>query len=219
MGEAGGMDDLLGEAIAGAGLRQLRIAETQKFRHVTSFFNGKSTHPYAGEDQVDVPSRFDPATFAMHPEMEAYRVTDELLKRLEDNPYGFIVVNYANGDMVGHTGVFDAARQAVEIVDACVGRVVARLLELDAHILVTADHGNSEQMVDYVTGMVKTSHTLFEVECLYVARDSPGARLLPHGKLADIAPTVLRMLGLPVPSDMTADNLVTARPPWEPRGG
>ena len=218
MDEGGGMNHLLGEAISQAGLRQLRIAETQKFRHVTSFFNGKSTKPYAGEDQVDVPSRFDPATFADHPEMEAYHVTDELLKRLEDNPYAFVVVNYANGDMVGHTGVFDAARQAIEVVDACVGRLVERLLELDAHILITADHGNSEQMIDYVTGMVKTSHTLYEVECLYVARDSPGVQLLPHGKLADIAPTVLNLLGLTVPKDMTADNLVAGRPAWEKKG-
>jgi len=161
-----------------------------------------------------VPSRFDPATFADHPEMEAYNVTDELLKRLADNPYAFVVVNYANGDMVGHTGVFDAARQAIEVVDACVGRLVERLLELDAHILITADHGNSEQMIDYVTGMVKTSHTLCEVECLYVAQDSPGVKLLPHGKLSDIAPTVLGLLGLAAPQDMTADNLIVGKPDW-----
>ena len=215
MDEGGGMSHLLGEVVSKAGLRQLRIAETQKFRHVTSFFNGKSTKPSAGEDQVDVPSRFDPATFAVHPEMEAYNVTDELFKRLENNPYAFIVVNYANGDMVGHTGVFDAARQAIEIVDANVGRLVERLLELDAHVLITADHGNSEQMIDYNTGMVKTSHTLFEVDCVYVAKDSPGVKLLPHGKLSDIAPTVLKLLGLAVPKEMTADNLVVARPPWE----
>jgi 2,3-bisphosphoglycerate-independent phosphoglycerate mutase len=221
MDEGGGMENLLGEVISKAGLRQLRIAETQKFRHVTSFFNGKSTTPYANEDQVDVKGRFDPATFADHPEMEAYNVTDELIKRLENNPYAFIAVNYANGDMVGHTGVFDAARRAIEIVDECVGRLVTRLLELDAHILITADHGNSEQMVDYATGMVKTSHTLFEVECIYVAKDSPGVKLVRHGKLSDVAPTVLGLLGLTVPADMTADNLVTARPPWEKkaRGG
>jgi 2,3-bisphosphoglycerate-independent phosphoglycerate mutase len=215
MDEGGGMSNLLGEVIAKAGLRQLRIAETQKFRHVTSFFNGKSTTPYAGEDQVDVPSRFDPATFAEHPEMEAYGVTEELLKRLENNPYAFIVVNYANGDMVGHTGVFDAARRAIEVVDECVGRLVARLLELDAHILITADHGNSEQMRDYVTGMVKTSHTLNEVDCLYVARDSAGVPLRVQGKLSDIAPTVLQLLGLAVPPEMTAEKLVLGRPAWE----
>ena len=208
MGGEGGMLHLLGEVVSAAGLRQLRIAETQKFRHVTSFFNGKSTRPYPGEDQVDVPSRFDPATFASHPEMEAHAVTDELLKRLQDNPYALVVVNYANGDMVGHTGNFDAACKAIEIVDACVGRVVARLLELDAHILVTADHGNAEQMIDYETGMTKTSHTLNEVECIYVACDAGAARLRPQGKLADIAPTVLELLGLPVPAEMTAQSLL-----------
>jgi len=217
MDAGGGMDHLLGEVIADAGLRQLRIAETQKFRHVTSFFNGKSTVPFPGEDQVDIPSRFDPATFGSHPEMDAETVTEALLKRLEANPYAFIAVNFANGDMVGHTGILDAARQAVEVVDRCVGRVVERLLELDAHILITADHGNSEQMVDYQTGNVKTSHTLNDVECIYVARDSPGARMRPAGKLSDIAPTVLALMQLPQPAAMTAENLITGRPPWEQR--
>ncbi len=204
----GGMDNLLGEVIAKAGLRQLRIAETQKFRHVTSFFNGKSTKPYAGEDQVDVPSRFDPATFASHPEMEAYNVTAELLKRLEDNPYAFIAVNYANCDMVGHTGNMEAATRAVEIVDENVGVLVKRLLELDAHILITADHGNAEQMVDYVTGLTKTSHTLSKVDCIYVARDADRRTMKAEGKLSDIAPTVLDLMGLPIPAEMTADDLL-----------
>ena len=208
MDEEGGMENLLGEIIASAGLRQLRIAETQKFRHVTSFFNGKATTPYEGEDQVEVPSRFDPATFASHPEMDAYNVTDELLRRLEKNPYGFIAVNYANGDMVGHTGNFDAAREAIGIVDECVGRITARLLELDAHILITADHGNSEEMLDPETGMVKTSHSLNPVECIYVARDAAGKKLLPRGKLSDIAPTVLSLLGLDIPEEMTSENLI-----------
>ncbi|MBQ6924697.1 MAG: 2,3-bisphosphoglycerate-independent phosphoglycerate mutase [Kiritimatiellae bacterium] len=214
MGAGGGMDNLLGEVVSKAGLRQLRIAETQKFRHVTSFFNGKSTIPSPGEDQVDIPSRFDPATFATHPEMDAYNVTDELLRRLEDNPYSLIVVNFANGDMVGHTGVLDSAVKAIEIVDECVGKVVDRLLELDAEILITADHGNSEQMVDYKTGMTKTSHTLNEVECIYVAKDAPGTTLAPEGKLCDIAPTALALLGLDIPAEMTAKNLVVSRPNW-----
>jgi len=205
--QGGGMAHLLGEEIAGAGLRQLRIAETQKFRHVTSFFNGKKTTPFEGEDQVEVPSRFDPATFASHPEMDAYTVTDELLKRLRHNPYAFIAVNFANGDMVGHTGIFEAAVQAIEVVDQCVGQVVDRLLELDSHILVTADHGNSEQMLDKETHMPKTSHTLNPVELIYVARDVTGRTLRPRGKLSDIAPTVLTLMGLPIPREMTADLL------------
>lgn len=208
MGAGGGMDKLLGEVVADAGIKQLRIAETQKFRHVTSFFNGKSTKPYPGEDQVDVPSRFDPATFASHPEMEAYNVTTELLKRLENNPYGLIVVNYANCDMVGHTGDLAAATKAVSIVDECVGKVVARLLELDAHILITADHGNAEQMLDYTTGMVKTSHTLNKVECIYVANDADKRTMKPEGKLSDIAVTILDLLGLEKPAEMTSDDLL-----------
>ena len=208
MGSDGGMDRLLGEVVAEAGLRQLRIAETQKFRHVTSFFNGKATTPHANEDQVEIKGRFDPATFASHPEMEARQVAEELLERLRDNPYGFICVNFANGDMVGHTGDEKAARLAVETVDACVERVVKRLLEIDAHILITADHGNAEQMVDYDTGMVKTSHTLFPVECLYVANDSWDKKLRPGGVLSDAAPTILSLLGLPIPREMTAKNLL-----------
>ncbi|MBW2555582.1 MAG: phosphoglycerate mutase (2,3-diphosphoglycerate-independent), partial [Deltaproteobacteria bacterium] len=208
MDAGGGMNNLLGEVISNAGLHQLRIAETQKFRHVTSFFNGKATTPYKNEDQIDVPSRFDPATFASHPEMDAYQVTEELLRRLENNPYQLIVVNYANGDMVGHTGNMDAATQAIEVVDECVGKIVDRLLELDANILITADHGNSEQMIDYQTDMPKTSHTLNPVEMIYVAGDSPGKRLIAGGKLSDIAPTVLYLLGLDIPEEMTAQNLI-----------
>ena len=208
MGGDGGMSNLLGEVIAKAGLRQLRIAETQKFRHVTSFFNGKSTKPSEGEEQVDVKSRFDPATFASHPEMEAYNVTDELLRRLENNPYAFIAVNYANCDMVGHTGDFDAARRAVEIVDECIGRLLPRLEELDAQVLITSDHGNAEEMFDFGINMVKTSHTTFDVDLIYVASDAPGKQLRPEGKLSDIAPTVLHLLGIEKPAEMTADDLL-----------
>lgn len=208
MGSGGGMDHLLGEVVSTAGLKQLRIAETQKFRHVTSFFNGKSTTPYPNEDQVEIESEIDASAFASHPEMEAYKVAKELLKRLEDNPYAMIVVNFANGDMVGHTGDFDAAKKAVEVVDECIGKVVSRLLELDARILITSDHGNSEQMVDYETGMTKTSHTTFPVELIYVAKDVVGVELKEGGKLADIAPTILNLMDLPVPKEMTAESLL-----------
>ncbi len=214
MGAGGGMDNLLGEVVSRAGIKQLRIAETQKFRHVTSFFNGKSTTPSPGEDQVELKSRFDPATFASHPEMDAYTVTDELLKRLENNPYGFIVVNYANCDMVGHTGDTAAATKATEVVDECIGKILPRLLELDAHVLIYADHGNAEQMVDYKTGMTKTSHTLNLVDCFYVANDAAGVRLTPLAKLSAIAPTALQMLGLPVPPEMTTPSLLAGKEPW-----
>jgi 2,3-bisphosphoglycerate-independent phosphoglycerate mutase len=207
MSAGGGMDKLLGEVIADAGVRQLRIAETQKFRHVTSFFNGKSTTPYALEDQVEVEGRFDAALFASHPEMDAYQVTDALLERLADNAYGFIAVNFANGDMVGHTGDFDAACKAIEVVDTCVGKVVERMLELDGIVLITADHGNSEEMVDKETGRVKTSHTLNPVECVWVASDAAG-RTLNDGKLSDLAPTIVELMGLAVPAEMTAQSLL-----------
>lgn len=206
-GAGNSMDNLLGEVISKAGIRQLRIAETQKFRHVTSFFNGKSTTPSEGEDQVDVPSRFDPATFASHPEMDAYTVTDELLKRLENNPYGFIAVNYANCDMVGHTGDPKAAAKAVEVVDECIGKILPRLMELDAQVLIFADHGNAEQMVDYKTGLTKTSHTLNLVECFYVAKDAPGTKLVEKANLSAVAPTALKLLGLPIPAEMTTPAL------------
>jgi len=208
MTSGGNLNNILGEVLSRAGLKQLRIAETQKFRHVTSFFNGKRTTPFPLEDQVEIKSTIDPAAYASHPEMEAYRVTEELLKRLENNPYTFILVNYANGDMVGHTGDFNAAKKAIEVVDECVGRVVERMLELDGHILITADHGNSEQMIDYETGMIKTSHTTFPVEFIYVAKDSPRRKLKETGKLADIAPTVLKLLNMEIPKEMTADILI-----------
>ncbi len=209
MGTGGAMDNLLGEVISDAGMKQLRIAETQKFRHVTSFFNGKSTTPYDGEDQVEIKGRFDPAMFASHPEMDAYPVNEELLKRLQDgHPYRFVAVNFANGDMVGHTGNFDAAKKAIEVVDECVGALVDRCLALNAHVLITADHGNSEEMVDSETGMTKTSHTLNPVELIYVANDAKSKTLKDGGKLSDIAPSVLTLLGLPIPAEMTADNLI-----------
>jgi len=208
MDQGGGMENLLGEVISNAGLTQLRIAETQKFRHVTSFFNGKSTTPYPGEDQVEIPSRFDASSFGSHPEMDAYSVTEEILKRLNNNPYDFMVVNYANGDMVGHTGSMAPAVKAIEVVDECVGRIVTRLLELKADILITSDHGNSEQMVDYATHLPKTSHTLFPVDLIYISENPVGKKLKPRGKLSDVAPTVLHLLGLPLPSEMTAEDLI-----------
>ena len=207
MSAGGSMDNLLGEIVSKAGLRQLRLSETQKFRHVTSFFNGKSTTPYPLEDQVEVKSEIDPAKYASFPKMEAYAITDELLKRVEDNPYAMIIVNYPNGDMVGHTGNFESARTAIETVDECVGRVVDRLLELDAHILITADHGNSEQMESYETGMTKTSHTTYPVELIYIAKDARSRKLKSGGKLADIALSILDLMGLDAPKDMTAENL------------
>ncbi|MDR0355428.1 MAG: 2,3-bisphosphoglycerate-independent phosphoglycerate mutase [Deltaproteobacteria bacterium] len=208
MGGDEGMPHLLGEVISKAGLRQLRLAETQKFRHVTSFFNGKSTKPFPLEDQVEIKGRFDPATFASHPEMEAHVLTETFINERLKEKYPFIVINYANCDMVGHTGVMDAAVKAVETVDACLAKLVPLLLEADYQVLITADHGNAEEMIDSQTGLVKTSHTLFPVECIYAAKNPAAAMLGRQGKLADVAPTVLELMGLPKPAEMTASSLV-----------
>ena len=208
MSSGGGMNNLLGEVVSRAGLQQLRIAETQKFRHVTSFFNGKSTLPYQGEDQVEVPTRFDPATFASHPEMEAYNVTDELLRRVEKKHYDLIVVNYANGDMVGHTGDIKAATRAIEVVDECVGKLSDKLLEKGYEILIAADHGNAEEMLTSDGKGVKTSHTLNPIECIYVSRSPVKRVMVSNGKLSDIAPTILELMDLEIPSDMTANSLL-----------
>lgn len=209
MGEEGGMDNLLGEVISRNGLRQLRLSETQKFRHVTSFFNGKKTRPYPGEDQVEVPSDFDPATFASHPQMNAYEVRDRFLETIKHGcEYDFVLINFANCDMVGHTGDLQATTKAVEVVDECVGACINRLLELNAEVLLTADHGNAEEMIDLKTKSPKTSHTLNPVELIYISRNAIGKRLKSGGKLSDIGPTVLRLMNLRIPTEMTATQLI-----------
>jgi 2,3-bisphosphoglycerate-independent phosphoglycerate mutase len=206
----GGMNNLLGQVISDKGLRQLRLAETQKFRHVTSFFNGKSTRPYPGEDQIEIKSQFDPATFASHPEMNAFDVRDKLLEILKDgSEYALIVVNFANCDMVGHTGDMAAATRAVEVVDECVGACINRLLELEREILLTADHGNAEEMIDPKTKRVKTSHSNNPVELIYIGAQDNGKSLRTGGKLADIAPTILKLMALEIPPEMTATQLIS----------
>jgi 2,3-bisphosphoglycerate-independent phosphoglycerate mutase len=209
MDAEGGMENLLGEVISNQGLKQLRIAETQKFRHVTSFFNGKSTEPYPGENQVEIKSEFDPATFASHPEMNAYDVRDRFLEIVKDGcEYAFILINFANCDMVGHTGDMDAAVRAVEVVDACVGGCIGRLLELGGEVLLTADHGNVEEMIEPKDHGVKTSHTHNPVELIYISGNAKGKTLKRGGKLADVAPTVLKLMNLEIPPEMTATQLI-----------
>ncbi len=199
--------DILGEQIAGAQLTQLRIAETEKYAHVTYFFNGGNETPFPGEDRVVIPSPRDVATYDHKPEMSAMAVTEELLRRLARGDFAFILLNYANPDMVGHTGVMAAAIKAVETIDRALERVCEAVLARGGAVLITADHGNCEQMVDPVTGEPHTAHTTNPVPLIWVANDHAG-RTLRDGGLADLAPTVLELLGLPAPAAMTGHSLI-----------
>lgn len=208
MTEGGGMNNLLGEVISAANLRQLRIAETQKFKHVTSFFNGKLIKPFAGEDTIEIKGSFDPATYADHPEMDAYPVAKRAVKEIETGEYDFVVINFANCDMVGHTGSEPAAIKAVEVVDDCTGQVTRAALANGYTVLITADHGNAEEMWNAAINMPKTAHTTNPVEFIYVANNTDGIKLKDGGKLADIAPTILQILGIAIPKEMTAESLI-----------
>lgn len=210
MDEGGGMEHLLGEAISDAGLKQLRLAETQKFKHVTSFFNGKSTKPYPGEDQVEIKGTWDPATFAEHPEMNAPEVRERAVQEINGGKYDFIAINFANCDMVGHTGDYNAAKKAVEVTDESVKMVTEAALAKGYTVLITSDHGNAEEMWDYKINMPRTSHTVNPVDLIYVAADASQIKLRPHGILADIAPTVLQIMGIRQPKEMTAESLIKA---------
>lgn len=198
---------LLGEVVAAAGLRQLRIAETEKYAHVTFFFNGGSEVPFAGEDRVLIPSPKEVATYDEKPAMSAPAVTEEVVRRVASGAYDLIILNYANPDMVGHTGILDAARQAMETVDGCVGEVVDAVLAAGGRLLITADHGNCEQMVDR-QGQPHTAHTANPVPLLLVDPQRREAQLRAGGILADIAPTLLSLLGLPKPPEMTGTSLL-----------
>jgi 2,3-bisphosphoglycerate-independent phosphoglycerate mutase len=197
----------LGEIIAAAGLRQLRVAETEKYAHVTFFFNGGLEEPFPGEDRVLILSPRDVATYDDRPEMSAPKVTAEALRRIVDDDYEFVLINYANPDMVGHTGVLEAAIAAVEVIDAALARLAEVVLAKGGSLLITADHGNCELMVDPVSGEPHTAHTTNPVPILWVARNAIGQRLR-DGSLADVAPTVLDLMGLPQPEEMTGRSLI-----------
>ncbi len=193
-----------GEFISELGLNQLRIAETEKYAHVTYFFNGGVEAVYPGEDRILVPSP-NVATYDLKPEMSAPEVTDKLVAAIASGKYDAIVCNYANSDMVGHTGNLDAARRAVEALDVCIGRVVAAARAAGGEVLITADHGNAEMMHDPATGQAHTAHTLNLVPFLYVGRP---AAMATGGALQDIAPTMLKLMGLPQPAEMTGRPLL-----------
>jgi 2,3-bisphosphoglycerate-independent phosphoglycerate mutase len=200
------LSNTLGEYLSNNGKTQLRIAETEKYAHVTFFFSGGVEAEYAGETRILIPSP-DVATYDLQPEMSAHEVTDNLVAAIEGGEYDAIICNYANGDMVGHTGKMDAAIKAVETLDVCLQRVTDAILKVNGDCLITADHGNVELMVDPNTGGPVTSHTNGPVPLVYVSNQRKSASL-SKGKLSDIAPTLLTMLGLPIPSEMTGGNLI-----------
>ena len=199
------LENTLGEYISGLGLHQLRIAETEKYAHVTFFFNGGVEEPNPLEDRILIPSP-KVATYDLQPEMSAVTVTEKVLEEIVSSKYDVIILNFANADMVGHTGVFDAAVQAVETLDTCVGRIEKAVLAAGGQILLTADHGNADEMLDEA-GNVVTAHSTNPVPLVHIA-DKPVAGFRGGGKLADIAPTLLHLMDLPVPPEMTGECLI-----------
>ena len=199
--------DTLGEYMAELGLKQLRVAETEKYGHVTFFLNGGREEPFVGEDRIMVPSP-KVATYDQKPEMSAFEVTEKLETAIASGKYDLIVVNYANPDMVGHTGMLDAAQIAVTVIDACLGRLRAAVEKADGVLLITADHGNAEMMRDPATGQPHTAHTTFDVPIIAVNTRRNRALTLERGRLADVAPTLLDLMGLPQPRAMTGHSLI-----------
>ena len=199
------LDNVMGDYLARLGKTQLRIAETEKYAHVTFFFNGGREQPFDNEDRILVPSP-RVKTYDLKPEMSAFEVTDKLVTAIRSGKYDAIFCNYANGDMVGHTGDFDASVKAVEAVDRCLGRIVEAIESVDGELLITADHGNVEQMLDPETNQPLTSHTNGPVPLVYVGGSGMG--FVSDGSLCDIAPTMLTLMGIPVPDEMTGKVLL-----------
>ena len=194
----------LGVYISSLGMKQLRIAETEKYAHVTFFFNGGVEEPNEGEDRILVPSP-KVATYDLQPEMSAPQVTEKVLEAIATDKYDMIILNFANADMVGHTGVMEAAIKAIETLDACVPQIVDAILAKDGQILLTADHGNADEMLD-AEGNVMTAHSLSDVPLVHIAREPRP--LDEGGKLCDLAPTLLDLMGLPIPEEMTGRSLI-----------
>jgi 2,3-bisphosphoglycerate-independent phosphoglycerate mutase len=200
------LQNVLGAYLSRLGLHQLRIAETEKYAHVTFFFNGGEETPFKFEDRILVPSPTDVPTYNLKPEMSAYRLTDELVMAIQSGKYDVIISNFANADMVGHTGDFGATVKAIEAIDQCLGRLYKTIGETGGEMLITADHGNAEQMFDNETDQTHTAHTTNPVPFLYVGRP---ATMAESGALEDIAPTMLYLMGLPIPAEMTGRPLVS----------
>ena len=207
---ADNVDLPLAKILSDRGLRQFHTAETEKYAHVTFFFNGGREAPFPGEDRLLVPSP-KVATYDLKPEMSAPEVTDEAVRRINSGDYDVVIMNYANADMVGHTAVLEAAIKAVETVDASVGRVVETALAKGGAVLITADHGNAEQLIEYDTGKPHTSHTTNPVPFYFVVPQMADAHLRGDGILADVAPTMLQLLQIPQPKEMTGRTLIISR--------
>ena len=200
------LHNTFGEYVSKLGYTQLRIAETEKYAHVTFFFNGGEEKLFKGEDRILVPSP-KVETYDLKPEMSAYEVTDKVIEAIQKDYYDCIILNYANTDMVGHTGSLEAAIKAVEAVDECVGKVVKLVEEKEGNLLITADHGNAEQMIDYATGEPHTAHTTNPVPLILVTKNEK-LKLKTGGKLADLAPTMLDLMNLEKPEEMTGESLL-----------
>lgn len=201
------LKEILGEVASREGIRQLRIAETEKYAHVTYFFNGGEEKKFPGEERILIPSTKEVPTYDLKPEMSAYQITEALTKQLREQDYGLVIVNYANADMVGHTGNFDAAVRACDVIDECLGKVVDAAISKKGRMIITADHGNIEQMIDYDTGMVHTAHTTNPVPVILVDEEYKKARLRT-GSAIDIAPTLLKLLNISQPRSMTGHSLI-----------
>jgi len=199
------LSNVLGDHLAQLGKTQLRIAETEKYAHVTFFFSGGREQLFDGEERILVPSP-KVATYDLQPEMSAPEVTDKMVEAINSRQFDLIVCNYANGDMVGHTGNYDAAVKAVEAIDLCLGRLEQAILAVDGQALITADHGNCEQMMDYETHQHHTQHTTEHVPLVYIGKQ-PITLDPAGGILADVAPTLLELMQLPQPAEMTGRNL------------
>ena len=201
------LKNTFGEYISDLGYTQLRIAETEKYAHVTFFFNGGQEKQYPGEDRILVPSP-KVETYDMQPEMSAPEVTEKVVDAINSKKYDAIILNFANPDMVGHTGNLEAAIKAVETIDASVGKVVEAVNAQNGVLMITADHGNCEQMIDYKTGEPHTAHTTNPVPLILVGMDNAKLR---EGKLADLTPTMLEIMGLKKPEEMTGESIIVEK--------
>ena len=201
------LTNTLGEWLAKKDKTQLRISETEKYAHVTFFFNGGVEGEFTGESRTLISSPAV-ATYDMQPEMSSAELTEKLVAAVKSSEYDVIICNYPNGDMVGHTGIYEAAVQACEAVDSCIGEIVSALKEVGGECLITADHGNAEQMIDPKTGGIHTAHTNLPVPFIYVGRN---ASIADGGRLCDIAPTMLSLMNIEIPTEMTGSPLITLK--------